>query len=240
MPTLASKLKRSGRSYFSRFNFRNIPFVVGTSVTPSHNLGLNIQQVSRRNSTKSSGYKKKYLKTQVLSVMKTRQPNTNDVTPLLIRKVSRGIRPVSVLLDQMNGHCEGLVSNVNSQRTGFNSGENEMPKMSTDTEMISEKENNVSKQLRKEKGDSSDDKKQQSSSAVSKSNTPASSKNQQGISRISLKVNRILIVCVKIYYIMLILQDNIGNKIHIPDSHNSKEIRDVLINLHDQFEEMNT
>lgn len=45
MPTLASKLKRANRSYFSRFNFRNIPFVVGTSVTPSHNLGLNIQQV---------------------------------------------------------------------------------------------------------------------------------------------------------------------------------------------------
>lgn len=59
MPTLASKLKRSSRSYFSRFNFRNIPFVVGTSVTPSHNLGLNIQQVSRRNSGKSSGYLKK-------------------------------------------------------------------------------------------------------------------------------------------------------------------------------------
>lgn len=46
MPTLASRLKRSNRSYFSRFNFRNIPFVVGTSITPSHNLGLNIQQVS--------------------------------------------------------------------------------------------------------------------------------------------------------------------------------------------------
>lgn len=26
----------------------------------------------------------------------------------------------------------------------------------------------------------------------------------------------------------------------VPDSHNSKEIRDVLVNLHDQFEEMNT
>lgn len=45
MPTLASKLKRANRSYFSRFSFRNIPFVVGTSVTPSHNLGLNIQEV---------------------------------------------------------------------------------------------------------------------------------------------------------------------------------------------------
>ncbi|XP_015178826.1 PREDICTED: uncharacterized protein LOC107067659 [Polistes dominula] len=81
MPTLASKLKRTNRSYFNRFNFRNIPFVVGTSVTPSHNLGLNIQQV--------------------LSIMKTRQPNTTGITPLLIRKVSRGLEPVSTLMNQM-------------------------------------------------------------------------------------------------------------------------------------------
>ena len=44
-PTVSSKLKRVSRSYFSRFNFKNIPFVVGTSISPSHNLGLNIQQV---------------------------------------------------------------------------------------------------------------------------------------------------------------------------------------------------
>ncbi|XP_077264067.1 uncharacterized protein LOC143898447 isoform X2 [Temnothorax americanus] len=223
MPTLASKLKRSSRSYFSRFNFRNIPFVVGTSVTPSHNLGLNIQQV--------------------LSVMKTRQPIASDVTPSLIRKVSRGMRPMSILLNQMNGHYEGSILNVSSQMTGtFNSGENLdrdkrlpvfnlhvrktpsgcVPKVSTDAEMISEKENNASKQLRKEKGDSCDRRtRQQSSFAVSKSNTLTSPQNQQEISRT--------------------LKGNIGDhKIRIPDSHNSKEIRDVLINLHDQFEEINT
>ncbi|KYN05777.1 hypothetical protein ALC62_03256, partial [Cyphomyrmex costatus] len=224
MPTLASKLKRSSRSYFSRFNFRNIPFVVGTSVTPSHNLGLNIQQV--------------------LSVMKTRQPIASDVAPLLIRKVSRGMRPISVLLDQMN--YEGSVSNVSSQMIGmlkFNSRENlgrdkrssvfnlhvgktqsgRMPKTFADAEIISEKENDVSKQLCKEKVEYCNNKtKQQSSSTVSKSNTSASPKIQQGISGISLK-------------------GNIGDyKIRIPDSHNSKEIRNVLINLHDQFEEMNT
>ncbi|XP_018349331.1 PREDICTED: uncharacterized protein LOC108752761 isoform X2 [Trachymyrmex septentrionalis] len=223
MPTLASKLKRSSRSYFSGFNFRNIPFVVGTSVTPSYNLGLNIQQV--------------------LSVMKTRQPPASDITPLLIRKVSRGMRPMSVLLGQMNGHYEGSVPNMSSQMTGmfkFNSRENlgrdkrlsmfnlhvgktqsgRMPK--TNAEIIFEKENNVSKQLCKEKVESSNHKtKQQSSSAVSKSDTPTNPKIQQGTSRISLK-------------------GNIGDhKMHIPDSHNSKEIRDVLINLHDQFEEMN-
>ncbi|XP_018361531.1 PREDICTED: uncharacterized protein LOC108760214 isoform X2 [Trachymyrmex cornetzi] len=225
MPTLASKLKRSSRSYFSGFNFQNIPFVVGTSVTPSHNLGLNIQQV--------------------LSVMKTRQPSTSDVTPLLIRKVSRGMRPMSVLLGQMDGHYEGSVPNVSSQMTGmlkFNSRENlgrdkrlsmfnlhvgktqsgRMPKTFTNAEIIFEKDNNVSKQLCKEKVDSSNHKtKQQSSSAVSKRDTPTNPKIQQGTSRISLK-------------------SNIGDhKMRIPDSHNSKEIRDVLVNLHDQFEEMN-
>lgn len=116
---------------------------------------------------------------------------------------------MSILLDQMNGRYEG--SDMSSQMPGiFNSGENLgrdkrlsvfnlhvgktqsdcMPKVSADVEMISEKENNISKQLRKEKGDSSEHKaKQQSSSAVSKSNTPASPKNQQETSKMSsLKV----------------------------------------------------
>ncbi|EGI57954.1 hypothetical protein G5I_14142 [Acromyrmex echinatior] len=225
MPTLASKLKRSNRSYFSGFNFQNIPFVVGTSVTPSYNLGLNIQQV--------------------LSIMKTRQPITSDVTPLLIRKVSKGMRPMSVLLGQMNDDYKESVPNESLQMTGmlkFNSKENlgrdkrlsmfnlhvgktqsgRMPKTFTNAEIIFEKENNISKQLYKEKVDSFNHKiKQQSSSAVSKSDTPTNPKIQQGTSRISLK-------------------GNIGNhKMHIPDLHNSKEIHDVLTNLHDQFEEMN-
>lgn len=45
LPTMASRMKRVPRSYYNRFNIRNIPFIVGTSITPSHNLGLNIQQV---------------------------------------------------------------------------------------------------------------------------------------------------------------------------------------------------
>lgn len=41
---------------------------------------------------------------------------------------------------------------------------------------------------------------------------------------------------------MLILQANIGDyKMRtITGAHNSKEIRNILINLHDQFEEMNS
>ncbi|KAL6260599.1 hypothetical protein P5V15_008120 [Pogonomyrmex californicus] len=190
MPTLASKLKRSTRSYFSRFNFRSIPFVVGTSVTPSYNLGLNIQQV--------------------LSVMKMRQPIASDVTPLLIRKVSRGVRPVSILLEQMNNHYEGSQTSRwfnNGQRLGQGKRESTLnlqhvgkvqgayvPKTSIDTEIISKKDHHVSKQCKKK--NICDQTKQQSSSAVNENTTPASIKNQRGISRMSLKVKRILAVCI--------------------------------------------
>lgn len=147
-------------------------------------------------------------------MMKTRQPIANDVTPLLIRKVSRGMRPVSILLDQMNGHCEGSVADTSLQMTEtFSSGENLnrdkrssvfnlqhmgriqsgcVPKVSTDAEIISEKENDVSKQLRKEKDDSCDRRaKRQSSFSISKRSTPSNLQSQQEISRIPLKVNRI-------------------------------------------------
>lgn len=78
-----------------------------------------------------------------------------------------------------------------------------IPRVSTDAELISEKE---TKQLCKEKGDSCDRRtKQQYSSAMSESNVPASSPNHQGISKISLKVNRILAVDVKAYCDVLML-----------------------------------
>ncbi|XP_070528951.1 putative leucine-rich repeat-containing protein DDB_G0290503 [Cardiocondyla obscurior] len=219
LPTLASKLKRSSRSYLTRFSFRNIPFVVGTSVTPSYNLGLNIQQV--------------------LSVMKIRQPSTSDVTPLLIQKVSRGVEPMSILQDHMNGY-EELVFDVNSQISRpFNNGKNlkqdkkssafsfqhtrktqsGASKISIDVEEIPEKENVVSKRFHTAKGDLCDRKiKQQFSLVINKSNTLGSLQNQQGISKNHIS----------------------DHEIRMPDSQNSKKIRDVLINLHDQFEEMNT
>ncbi|CAL1677269.1 unnamed protein product [Lasius platythorax] len=227
MPTLASRLKRSNRSYFSRFNFRNIPFVVGTSVTPSHNLGLNIQQV--------------------LSVMKTRQPITNDVTPLLISKVSRGMKPMSILLDQMNSghsgrsalsissHLPGIFNNESSNNIkrdkklsvfDLQRAENARTSNVSGTTMIPEKDNDVARQFNKEKIDSYDHKiKQQSSTVVNKSNTPAIVRNQQGVSKILSNK-----------------ETNIGDykTRTITSAHNSKEIRDILINLHDQFEEMNT
>lgn len=95
MSTLASRLKQSTKPYSNRFNSRNIPFVVGTSATPSHNLGINIQQV--------------------LSLIKMRQLNVNSISPLLIRKVGRGTKTVSIFPKQMNRQREKSVPCLSSQ-----------------------------------------------------------------------------------------------------------------------------
>lgn len=44
LPTIASRMKRVTRTYFNTFNFKAIPFCVATSTSPSHNIGVNIQQ----------------------------------------------------------------------------------------------------------------------------------------------------------------------------------------------------
>ncbi|RLU19452.1 hypothetical protein DMN91_008009 [Ooceraea biroi] len=228
--TLASRLKRANRSYFSRYSFQNIPFVVGTSVTPSHNLGLNIQQV--------------------LSVMKTRQPIADNLTPLLIRKVSRGVKPASILLEQISRHDDEKSSllDVSSQITGLfnnreNSGDARDKKLSAldlqragnaqnvrtlnadNVKMISGEDNDIFKRFHEKNNFYENHKiKQQSLSVMNKRNVSASTRNQQTLSKLSLDK-----------------EENIGDyKVRIPGSHNSKEIRDVLINLHNQFEEMNT
>ncbi|KAM3968398.1 uncharacterized protein ACR2FA_012216 [Aphomia sociella] len=46
MPTVASQMKQSGmRYYYGNTNHTNIPFIVSKSTAPSHNIGVNIQQV---------------------------------------------------------------------------------------------------------------------------------------------------------------------------------------------------
>ncbi|XP_032671194.1 uncharacterized protein LOC116844139 [Odontomachus brunneus] len=224
IPTLASKLKRSSRPYFGRFNFHNIPFVVSTSVTPSHNLGLNIQQV--------------------LSVMKTRQPTARGIAPLLIREVSRSAKPVSTFLEQINVQCDKSILDLKSQTDG-QLDDKESLKQDRRLSVLElqhlgraqsvhtagpngaktiPKSSIGSGQLCREKGDFHEEYKVKQRSSLIKSRTSVYSRNQQPISRMSLSK-----------------QDNIGDhKTHIADPHNSKEIRDVLINLHDQFEEMNT
>lgn len=45
---------------------------------------------------------------KMLNMMKTRQPSMHGITPVLIRKLSKGIKPVSYLLDQINYQQEEL------------------------------------------------------------------------------------------------------------------------------------
>ncbi|XP_014487962.1 PREDICTED: uncharacterized protein LOC106751555 isoform X2 [Dinoponera quadriceps] len=221
MPTVASKLKRSSRSYFGRFNFRNIPFVVSTSVTPSHNLGLNIQQV--------------------LSIMKTRQ--STDIAPFFIRKVSRSARPVSTFLEQMSVRCVKSIFDLESSTTGrLHDKESSNVKRDGGSSVFELRHvgkvqsvhtagSSVARTIPglfcEEKGDFCEEyrmKQRRSLVANRRSSTLAYARNQQRISRVSLSK-----------------EEDIGDhKMHITDSHHSKEIHDVLVNLRDQFEEMNT
>lgn len=156
---------------------------------------------------------------QVLGVMKTRQPIANDITPLLIRKVSKGI-PMSSLLEQINGHSERSTLSLNSHLTRiFNNCESShinrdkklsvfdlhvenarTSNVSSNTKMISAKDN--IKQFNKEKIDSYDCKiKQQSPPIANKSNTTTNIRNQQKVSKTSSnkEVNNILIIYANTY-----------------------------------------
>lgn len=65
LPTIASKLKQVAKGY-NGFDFRTIPFCAARSTSPSHNIGINIQQV--------------------MSIMKTRQP-LNGISPTLAHNI---------------------------------------------------------------------------------------------------------------------------------------------------------
>ncbi|EFN87312.1 hypothetical protein EAI_06082 [Harpegnathos saltator] len=209
MPTLASKLKRSSRSYFGRFNSRNIPFVVSTSVTPSHNLGLNIQQV--------------------LNVMKTRQPIMDDITPLLIRKVSRSMRPVSTLLEQINMQYDRSIFDLKSQTTGQLNNK-ESPNIKQDRRLSMLELQHVAKAQSVQTAESDIAK------TIPGSDSARFYKEKDDFYEECKMKQQPTVVANRNS-----TSDNIGDhKMHVADPHHSKEIRDVLINLHDQFEEMNT
>ncbi|XP_043254024.1 uncharacterized protein LOC122398335 [Colletes gigas] len=255
MPTLASKLKRVNRSYFSRFNFRNIPFVVGTSVTPSHNLGLNIQQV--------------------LSIMKTRQPTVNGMTPLLIRKVSRGIKPVSTLMEQISSHCNKL-PDINSQmisafvrqENSFMNGpgnffENDSVSLHYEKERLRNLNLNLKSSIKRYQNvqetivdetamyeNPRKGKDTRSENQLDRHDVPGISKAASNAKLLKMFSSQqdvktqmeIPGVESKIYQRKL--QGNecnmvMSNTQSIAQSEGSKGIREVLINLHDQFEELN-
>ncbi|XP_023245279.1 uncharacterized protein LOC106640769 [Copidosoma floridanum] len=100
-PTYVSDKKRVPKPLYQRFSIRSIPFVVGTSLSPSHNLGLNIQQV--------------------LGVIKMKQPAVPGISPVLIRKVSKGMSPVSRLFEEINSEfarsCRDF--NFHDSTTGY-------------------------------------------------------------------------------------------------------------------------
>ncbi|XP_076684999.1 uncharacterized protein LOC143377532 isoform X2 [Andrena cerasifolii] len=252
MPTLASKLKRVNRSYFSRFNFRNIPFVVGTSITPSHNLGLNIQQV--------------------LSIMKTRQPTVNGVTPLLIRKVSRGIKPVSILMKQITDQCSKL-SHMSSQmmatsvqkefsfmndpeylcENGSGSLQYEKKGLSTFNLKLTpslKQCQNLQETIKdnEDKNENFHEKKNiRSENRLNKCNTAQISGSTGNATLFKLFSSQQNVKTQMEVPEMRAKseQDNVHNmEVHSTQSINQSQsangIREVLVNLHDQFEEMNT
>ncbi|XP_076229039.1 uncharacterized protein LOC116430798 [Nomia melanderi] len=231
MPTLASKLKRVNRTYFSRFTIKNIPFVVGTSVTPSHNLGLNIQQV--------------------LSIMKTRQSTLNGITPLLIRKLSRGMKPVSPFTDQMNDQYTKLppmnsrlintfVHKANSfLNEPFNLFENESVSLTYGAKTLNNFNLNVNLTNMEETAING---KIEHESFLKKD---TQSENQLNAEQVLHNTDNAKVL--KVFS----SQQNVKTQMKIQNTHqiqsmtcrenqNSNGIREVLINLHDQFEEMNT
>nr|XP_033325726.1 uncharacterized protein LOC117220145 isoform X1 [Megalopta genalis] len=249
MPTLASKLKRVNRSYFSRFTIRNIPFVVGTSVTPSHNLGLNIQQV--------------------LSIMKTRQPTVNGIAPFLIHKESKGTKTVPALMGQANDQIK--LSQMNSQMINslvhkansflsepFNVFGNESVSLSyggrtfgnfnLDVNVTNAKEAAADDAIDPESIPKKKD--TRSENQLNRWNTPEISRSTDNAKVLKLFSSQQNVKT-------LTEVPNVGQPQSTTDkdnecgmdmcdtqsvncSQNAKGIREVLVNLHDQFEEMNT
>nr|CAH7754425.1 unnamed protein product [Callosobruchus chinensis] len=86
LPTIASRMKQAAKTYINTFNFKAIPFVTAISTTPSHNIGINIQQV--------------------LNIIKNRHP-VNGISPTLAHNIGLAAeklnsRPLSVLVSNIN------------------------------------------------------------------------------------------------------------------------------------------
>lgn len=155
---------------------------------------------------------------QVLGVMKTRQPIANDITPLLIRKVSKGV-PMSSLLEQISGRSEKSTLSLNSHLTRiFNNCESShmnrdkklsvfdlhvenarASNVSDNVKMIPAKDNNIVKQFNREKIDSYDRKLKRQSPPIANNSDTTNIRSQQGVSKASSnkEVNNILTIYAK-------------------------------------------
>lgn len=90
LPTIASKLKEVAKTYLHAFNIHMIPFCPATSTTPSHNIGINIQQV--------------------LNIIKTRQP-VCSISPTLAHNIG-------LAAEKLNSQpLHALVSTLSSRMT---------------------------------------------------------------------------------------------------------------------------
>lgn len=128
--------------------------------------------------------------------MKTKQPITNDIAPLLIRKVSKGVKPVSNLMQRINELSEKSIFDLNSKVTGlFNNNKESLSVLSPDKRLFA-----LDLQRAEEAQGvpvpnfgnvtvfSDEDRhkiKQRSSSAANKSNAPTNARDWQGISGVS-------------------------------------------------------
>lgn len=90
LPTIASKLKKVAKCYLQAFNFHMIPFCPAMSTSPSHNIGINIQQV--------------------LNIIKTRQP-VCSISPTLAHNIG-------LAAEKLSGQpLHALVSTLSSRMT---------------------------------------------------------------------------------------------------------------------------
>ncbi|KAJ8967736.1 hypothetical protein NQ317_009798 [Molorchus minor] len=107
LPTIASKMKQVAKSYLTSFNLKAIPFCAAISTSPSHNIGINIQQV--------------------MNIIKTRQ-SVNGISPTLAHNIGLAAerinsRPLSTLVSTINSksgyrtsRCPLSKTNVNYQQ----------------------------------------------------------------------------------------------------------------------------
>ncbi|RZB40884.1 hypothetical protein BDFB_010790, partial [Asbolus verrucosus] len=85
MPTISSRMKQVAKYYMNSFNIKSIPFCPATSTSPSHNIGINIQQV--------------------MSMVKTKQP-VGKLSPTLAYNIALAAgkwedNPLSILVSSV-------------------------------------------------------------------------------------------------------------------------------------------
>ncbi|EEB15320.1 asparagine-rich protein, putative [Pediculus humanus corporis] len=125
-PTISSKRKQVGRDVYSNINninVRNIPFIAAKSTTPSHNIGVNIQQVlsiiKKRHVnidnaalTYENGINDVRLPGVVNSKRNTTTTNNNNIN-------NNDIEPISEMSTTMTGSSESKKQSLGPSRSSM-------------------------------------------------------------------------------------------------------------------------